>query len=273
MTMTTGFVTVNGARLWYEESGSGHAVVFVHAGICDHRQWDTQMAPFAAQYRTIRFDMRGFGASELPAGPFSLSDDIGGLLDALSVDRAAVIGCSMGGSAAIDFTLQRPERVAALVAVGPGLSGGPRALAPEEQPLIDEIEAAEQAGDLQRLNDAEVRLWVDGAGRTAEQTPPKVRAQVAEMNMNAIRRGPEWEQAEPAPLDPPAAGRLEEIHAPTLLIVGDRDAYNVRKTVDLLADGIAGARKVVMPGLAHVPNMERPDEFNQTALDFLAPIW
>jgi 3-oxoadipate enol-lactonase len=273
--MTQGFVTVNGARLWYEETGvtDGHAVTFVHAGICDNRQWDTQVAAFGATYRVIRFDMRGFGQSSLPAGPCSLSDDIGGLLDALHVERTAVIGCSMGGSASIDFTLKQPNRVAALVTVGAGVSGVPQEFGPGEEQIIAELEAADKAGDTERLNAAELRLWVDGPNRTPEQVTPGVRELVAEMNgANNLRAG-EWEHAQPQPLDPPAAGRLSEIHAPTLVIVGSDDTFNVRKNADLLAAGIAGARKVVMAGLTHVPNMERPDEFNQAVLDFLAPIW
>lgn len=272
--MAEGFVNVNGARLWYEDTGgAGHAVTFVHAGVCDHRQWDTQMAPFAEKYRVIRFDMRGFGQSELPAGPVSLSDDIGGLLDALSVARSAVIGCSMGGSSSLDLTLKRPELVSALVLVGAGMSGGPQEIGPGEEEIIAEIEAAEEAGDAERLNEAELRLWVDGPNRTPEQVTPGVRAVMAEMNGNNISRGGEWEHTQPQPLDPPAAGRLGEVRAPTLLIVGSDDTFGVRKTMDLLEAGIAGARKVIMPGLTHVPNMERPEEFNKLVLDFLAPIW
>lgn len=273
--MAQGFVTVNGARLWYEDTGvsSGHAVTFVHAGVCDHRQWDTQMAAFAEKYRVIRFDMRGFGQSELPPGPASLSDDLGGLLDALGVDRSAIIGCSMGGSASLDFTLKQPERVSALVLVGAGMSGAEPKIGPGEESVIAEIEAAEQAGDAERLNAAELRLWVDGPNRTPEQVTPGVRELMAEMNGDAIRRAGEWEHAQPQPLDPPAVGRLGEVRAPTLVVVGGDDTFNVRETADALAAGIADARKVVMAGLTHVPNMERPDEFNRLVLDFLAPIW
>jgi pimeloyl-ACP methyl ester carboxylesterase len=208
----------------------------VHAGICDHRQWDTQIAPFAARYRVIRFDMRGFGQSDLPAGPASLSDDLRGLLDALGVERTAVIGCSMGGSTSLDFTLKHPDRVAALTLVGSGMSGGPQELSPDEAAIIEQLESADKAGDVEKVNALELRLWVDGPNRTPEQVTPGVRALVEEMNLA-------------------------------------NDTFNVRKTMDTLEAGIAGARKVVMPGLTHVPNMERPDEFNKTVLDFLAPIW
>lgn len=273
--MAQGFVTINGARLWYEDTGApaGHVVTFVHAAVCDHRQWDTQVASFAERYRVIRFDMRGFGQSELPAGPFSLSDDIGGLLDALGVERSAVVACSMGGSAAIDFTLKQPERVSALALVGTGMSGGPEDIAPEEAQLIAQMEEAQKVGDVERLNDAEIRFWVDGLKRTPEQVAPGVRELMAEMNLANNRRADEWARTQSQRLDPPAAQRLGEIHTPTLVVVGGDDALAVRKAADLLEAGIAGARKVVMPGLTHVPNMERPAEFNQLVLDFLAPIW
>jgi 2-hydroxy-6-oxonona-2,4-dienedioate hydrolase len=273
--MTQGFITVDGARLWYEESGasSGHAVTFVHAGICDHRQWDSQMAAFGERYRVIRFDLRGHGQSELPAGPVSLSDDLAGLLDALGVERSAVIGCSMGGSTAIDFALKQPARVAALVAVCSAVSGATPEIGPGEEAIIAELEAADASGDDARLNAAEVHLFVDGAKRTPEQVAPGVRTLVAEMNLNNIKRSGEWQQAQPAPLSPPAIGRLGEIHTPTLVVVGGDDTFSVRKLADTLTAEIAGARKVVMAGLTHVPNMERPDEFNQAVLDFLKPIW
>lgn len=273
--MTQGFITVNGARLWYEESGvsSGHAVTFVHAGICDHRQWDSQMAAFGERYRVIRFDLRGHGQSELPAGPASLSDDLAGLLDALGVESSAVIGCSMGGSVAIDFTLKQPARVEALVLVGSAVSGAAPEIGPGEEAIIAELAAADASGDDDRLNTAEVHLFVDGVKRTPEQVAPGVRALVAEMNLNNIRRSGEWQQTQPTPLAPPAIGRLSEIHIPTLVVVGGDDAFNVRRLAQRLASDIPGAQNLVMAGLTHVPNMERPDEFNQAVLDFLKPIW
>lgn len=271
--MTSGFVDVNGARLFYDEAGAGNTVLFVHAGIADHRMWEAQVAPFAEKYRVIRFDMRGFGQSTLPAGPASLSDDIGGLLDAFGVARAALIGCSMGGSAALDLTLKQPHRVAALVLVGAGMSGYESQIDATEQAIVDQLEAADKAGDFEALSALELRLWVDGPNRTSEQVTPGVRDAVKAMNDANLRRGPEWEQVQRTQLDPPAAGRLGEVKAPTLVIVGGDDVSGVRETMDVAAQGIAGAQKVVMPGLTHVPNMERPAEFNKLTLDFLAPIW
>ncbi|HET9110318.1 MAG TPA: alpha/beta hydrolase [Ktedonobacterales bacterium] len=273
--MSQGFLSVNGARLWYEEIGSGPAVTLVHAGIADHRQWDEQVPALAPYYRVIRFDMRGFGLSEIHPGAASLAEDIGGVLDALSVERTALMGCSMGGAAAIDFTVTHPERVGALITVGSGLSGADHEDSPEQQALFKEGEQAQNAGDVARLNEIEAHIWCDGFARSAEQVKPSVRQRFLEMNTNNNRRflDGDWEGAEFAPLDPPAIGRLGTITAPTLVIVGSGDVAGVLATADDIASGVPGARKVVMPGLGHVPNMDEPDEFNRIILGFLRPVW
>lgn len=274
--MTQGFLTVNGARLWYEDTGSGKAVTLVHAGIADHRQWDEQIPALAAHYRVIRYDMRGFGESDMPKGAASLADDIGGVLDALGVERTALIGCSMGGAAAIDFAVTHPERVGALITVGAGLSGAPNHDNPPEQmAVMEEAEAAQNAGDIARLNELEARYWCQGFARAADQVKPSVMKRFLEMNSNNNRRyfAGEGEGVEFTPLEPPAFGRLGSLTLPTLVIVGSGDEAAVQAIADDIASGIPGARKVVMEGLAHVPNMDEPEEFNRIILEFLRPVW
>ena len=117
------FVEVNGARLYYEDSGNGETLVLIHAGIADSRMWEGQLAAFARCYRVIRYDMRGFGRSEMGEGPYAHHRDLHALLDALGVERAHLVGCSMGGRTAIDFTLEYPARVRSLVLVGSAIGG------------------------------------------------------------------------------------------------------------------------------------------------------
>lgn len=123
MATQTGFAEVNGAKLYYEVAGEGHALVFTHAGVADNRMWDDQFETFANDYRVIRWDMRGFGKSEPVAGEFTFRDDLYALLKFLKVDKAYVVGCSMGGGASMDLTLEHPELVDALVMVGSGPTG------------------------------------------------------------------------------------------------------------------------------------------------------
>jgi pimeloyl-ACP methyl ester carboxylesterase len=261
---------VNGARLYYETRGEGHPLLLSHAGIADRRMWDDQIEVFAQRYRVVRYDHRGFGRSELPPAPYAFHEDLYGVLRALGIERAYLIGVSIGGAAVIDFTLAHPEMVDALITVGAGVSGLEVPNTAEEMALFERVEQAIEAGDLDGANAQEVHIWVDGPRRSPEQVDPRVRERVSEMNRPTFDRTPEQqEKAKHQSLDPPAAGRLSEIHVPTLVIVGDQDVSDVQLTADRLAAEIPGARKVVMQGTAHVPNMEQPEEFNRIVLDFL----
>lgn len=263
----SGFAEVDGALLYYETLGSGEPLVLVHAGISDGRMWDGQMDAFAERYRVIRYDMRGFGRSEMVEGSFSHSDDLRGLLDHLGIERASLVGSSMGGGAIIDFALRHPQRAHALVLVGPAVSGV--AADEEPPPEWDELVAADEAGDLERVSELEVRIWVDGLHRGPEEVDPVVRDLVREMNLIALTNEAS-ELGEEILADPPAADRLGEIRTPTLVLVGELDRPGTVAKADLLERSLPDARKVVMPGTAHVPNMEQPAEFNRIVLEFLA---
>ena len=265
----TGIADVNGAQLAYVVAGQGHPFVMVHAGICDSRMWDPQFEYFARHYRVIRYDMRGFGRSSMPPGPATVRGDLYGVLQHLGASSAYVMGCSMGGGAAIDFTLEHPEMVDALIAVCAGLGGFESDVEDEHQEIWSRIEAAERAGDLDLVNALELSVWVTGRGRTREQVAPEVYAKVWDMNGNNLRRESEMEHAEFQRLDPPAARRLGEIAAPTLLIEGDLDTRNTLRAGDAMAAGIDGSRLVTMHGVAHLPSMEKPDEFNHIVEEFL----
>ena len=266
MLRETGMAEVNGARIYYEVAGEGDPLVLVHAGIADSRMWEDQLMAFADRYRVIRHDMRGFGMTAMVEGPFSHHEDLRALLDSLDVERTHLVGCSMGGGAGLYFTLEYPQRVGNLVLVGSAVGGFGPDIDPPRQ--WDEILAAEEAGDLERVSELEVQIWVDGPGRSPEDVDASVRDLVREMNLIALRNeasglGDEWEP------EPPAADRLPDVQAPTLLIVGDEDQPSVFAAADLLERELPNVRKIVMHGTAHLPNMEQPEEFNRIVLDFL----
>lgn len=266
MSRTTGTADVNGAELYYEVSGEGEPLVLVHAGIADGRMWDGQVESFAQRYRVIRPDLRGFGRSPMVEGPYSHHEDLRALLDALGVGRASFVGCSMGGGAVIDFALENPERVEALVLVGSAVGGFRFDEEPPEE--WDELVAADEAGDLERVSELEVRMWVDGPLRGPDAVDPAVRDLVREMNLIALQNEAMQlgEELEP---QPPAATRLSQVQAPTLVLVGEVDRPRPLAAADLLERELPDARKTVMTGTAHVPNMERPEQFNRLVLDFL----
>jgi 3-oxoadipate enol-lactonase len=263
----SGFAEVNGASLYYEILGGGEPLVLLHAGIADGRMWDGQFGALAEHYRMVRYDRRGFGRSAMTDGPYSHHDDLRGLLDHLGIERANYVGCSMGGGTAIDFVLRYPERARALVLVGSAVSGVESDEAPPKE--WEELVAADEAGDLERVSELEVRIWVDGPHRDPGEVDPTVRDLVRGMNLIALKNE-NSRLGEERPPDLPAANRLAKIQAPTLIVVGSLDRPEIVSRADLLERSIPNARKVVMNDTAHLPNMERPEEFNRIVLGFLA---
>lgn len=263
------YLAVAGGSIYYEAAGTGAPLVLSHAGFVDSRMWDDQWHDFTQQHRVIRFDMRGFGQSALGTTPIERRRDLDQLLQRLDVPRAILLGCSLSGAIVLDFALEQPDRVAALVLVStvPGgfeMQGEPPAL------LLEMMGAVEQ-GDLARASELQNRLWLDGAFRQPEQVNPAVRRRAAEMNRIALANGT-WFKAEnqPAnPLNPPASQRLSEIHVPTLIIAGALDHPEVLRAADVMQAAIPHAEKIIIPNAAHLPNMDQPAMFNQIVLDFL----
>lgn len=270
-----GFAAAAGVELYYEAAGAGHPLLLLHAGVADCRMWDEQFAVFARQYRVVRYDMRGYGQSTMPAGEFSGHGDVAGLLDWLDVDKAHLVGLSFGGCVAIDFALAHPDRVSALVLGAPAVGGlesaGQNVYAPSEELKrywAQENDALE-CDDLEAATEANLRMWVDGPSRTPDQVDPVIRQRVYEMQYHAFTI-PTPEGAKRQLLNPPAFSRLGDIQAPTLVLVGDQDVSDFRKISELVALHIPNAQRVVIPGVAHMMNMEKPSEFNRLTLGFLS---
>ncbi|MGH2493193.1 MAG: alpha/beta fold hydrolase, partial [Ktedonobacteraceae bacterium] len=238
-TSTTGFLDVQAATLYYECAGEGYPLLLIHAGIADSRMWDDQFPIFAQHYRTIRYDLRGFGQTRWQSGTFANREDPVALFKALGVQKAHVIGISFGSMIALDLALDHPELVASLVMVAPGLGG----TEPSEQlrRFFEEEDALEEKGDLQGATELNVRLWVDGPQRTPDQVNPAVRQRVYDMQYHAFNV-PMPEDAHEQELEPPAAMRLAEVRVPTLVIVGDLDLPEKLELTAHLAASIPGAR-------------------------------
>lgn len=266
----TGKVEVPGATVFYESTGRGLALVLVHAGICDQSMWDDDVPSFAGGHQVITYDCRGYGASRSTDVAFSNRADLIAVLDYLKIERAALLGCSRGGSIVLDTTLEYPDRVSALIWVNGGLGGLEHQPTPEEMVLFESEETMEEAKDWAGIADLDVRVWVDGVGQPPTRVPAHIRERVRALSLaNYMAAQP---SGQPIPLDPPAAGRLSEIAVPTLIVEGELDPSDTHAAADALATGIAGARRVTMKGVAHLPNLERPDDFRRIVRDFLASV-
>src|SRR5207247_641721 len=139
MLVETGYAEGDGGRLYYETSGKSPVLVLIHAGFLDSRMWDTQFQLFSKNYMVIRYDVRGFGRSDIARTKFSDYKDLRGILDHLRVKTASLIGVSNGGRIASDFAVEYPSMVDHLVLVSPGISGY-KASGPEEEKLWEEFD-------------------------------------------------------------------------------------------------------------------------------------
>ena len=230
--------------------------------------WDRQFPVFARSHRVIRYDARGFGRSEKPPRPFTHYEDLRAVLDAVGVERPALVGLSLGGRTILDFALAHPERVASLVLVNPGMSGytftGLDA-------YFDEIEAATERDDLDAFVEIQLRMWVDGPSRSPDQVDRAVRDEVKRVLSDQAERNRRRTGSAPvSELD--AASRLSEIAAPTLIVSSTLDQPDALAICALLESGIRGARRVTIDDAAHLVNLERPDAFADAVLSFLASV-
>jgi pimeloyl-ACP methyl ester carboxylesterase len=263
-----------GARIYYEETGKGTPILFIHEFGGDHRSWRDQTRHFGRSWRCITWDARGYPNSDAPEdeklyGQDFFNRDAVAVLDAAGVDRAHIVGLSMGGYTALMLTAKFPERVISCTAAGAG-SG---ALKATRAQFIEECRQAaaqmDRAGRLDAaamgLSPTRVQLQIkDPAGwdtfvRHLAEHP----AHAAARTLRTVQAG----RASLYDLD----GELEGIKAPVLLMVGDEDepCLDVNLWMKRL---LPNARLAVLPGSGHAINLEEPALFNQLVEQFLADV-
>ena len=272
-THQTGFAHVNGTELYYEVAGTGHPFTLIHGLLLDRRSWDDQFEMFAQQYRMLRYDLRGWGdsAQEEAEPPFSPRQDLFSLLQFLNIDKTYLLGLSGGGTLALDFTLEHPDKVDALILVSSDPSGYAPPMTVAIQTFAGRYYGALQQKDIAGAVEATVRFWTDGPRRASEQVDAQARERIATLSRQHIERHGDFMAHEQhmIPLEPPAIKRLAEVRVPTLIVVGDEDVPEVIEATSILEQGIAGAQRVVIAETAHHLHMEKPEEFNRAVLDFL----
>jgi pimeloyl-ACP methyl ester carboxylesterase len=261
-------------KLYYEESGSGVPVVFVHEFAGDYRSWETQVRHFARSYRCIAYNARGYPPSDVPADGERYSqdrarDDIRAVLDALKIDKAHIVGLSMGGFAALHFGFTYPQRARSIVVAGCGYGAVPD----QRQQFADEAEAAAQkfeqgmakAAEAYALGPTRVQFqnkdprgWQEFAQQLAEHS-----SEGSARTMRGVQK------RRPSLFD--LVDRMKAITAPTLVMTGDED-WPCLEPALLMKRTIPTAALVVMPNAGHTINLEEPAAFNQHLADFLGAV-
>ena len=261
----TGVAKFGQSEIYYEIAGSGEpTVILLHGGMLDRRMWDEQFELLAKTYRVLRYDASAHGDSVLPPDVYWDHADLRELMNRLEIDRAVLVGLSLGGKTAIDLALENPERVEAIVAVSSGLSGY-RFTSDFYLEQKDVMIQAWKAGEFDVVVESFQRCWTDGPYRAPEDVDPEIREKVRSMARNGLEHAMEGRM-----IDPPAIDRLGELELPMLVVVGELDMPGIREIADMVVAANPNAELVVVPDVAHMVNMEAPERFNELLLEYLS---
>ena len=263
----SGFVEVDGGKLYYEVEGEGHPLLLIHGGLGSLRMWDESVPALAERFQVIRYDTRGFGRTETDDVEFTNRGDAASVLDQLGAQSAHVVGQSRGGVIALDFAIDQPERVDKLVSVAGGIGGHDPEL-PEgtDVPPWDEMERLWESKDWDALAELEAQVWVDGWGQPQDRVDPEVRKTVKDWILANYRA--EIPEGKPQSLVPSAAQRLGELQIPLLVLIGLADEPGCVAAERHLASSVSGALAIEFPDVAHMIQLEEPQRFNELVLDF-----
>jgi pimeloyl-ACP methyl ester carboxylesterase len=255
--MTIEHVPVSGGgRLWAERSGDGAPMVLLHGSVQDSRLWDSVFPELGRRHTAIRYDARGLGRSTPPAAPFSHEDDLLAVLDHFGIERAALVGLSMGGEVALDFTLEHPERVRSLTLVAASASGHDWPPSAE----LDDYTAANRGDDADRLAQVELAVWASLGDRAPGY--PAITTMVTENAKvrAAVEKGHVRFPAEDA------VAHLARVQAPTTVVVGDHDHPEIGVIARRLAEGISEARLEIVAWADHYLPLRAPERLTDIIL-------
>lgn len=245
------------------------AVVLIHAGVASLRMWEPLAVPLASTRRVLRYDTRGFGETTTADVHFSDVDDLVAVMDAAGIDRAVLVGASRGGRIAIDAALEHPDRVTGLVTIGSNPSGFPEVdLTERENELFDELDDLLARGENEKLNRREAELWAAGPTRDVLELDPEFLRLASELNADNLKRFAD--QATPVPLESPAYYRTVDIEVPTLVVVGEHDLSGELAAAEYLLSTVPNSSGARFPDSAHLPSVERPQEFERVLTEWLS---
>ena len=256
-----GFIPVRDGKLFFEQSGKGPALVFLHGVCLDHRMWQEQIDFFSEFYTCINLDLRGFGESSLPTStPYSFHEDIKTLLDSLHIEEPVVLlALSMGGKAAINFSLAYPERTKALLLADVAVDG----YRFRDFKLEWVAEVAQKEGV-----DSANQFFLENPIFSSAKKNKAVYDRLEQMILSYS--GWNWTHKNPIlGLTPPAIEQLDKIKIPVLIITGEEDIWDFQQIAQILNNNITQSLKKEIKGAGHMCNMEKPEVFNELVFEFL----
>lgn len=264
----SGYVDINQTRLYYETAGSGIPLLLVHAGVADCEQWENEFLAFSKNFQVTRYDMRGYGQSDPVTGPFSHLGDLERIIEYLNIAPPLILmGCSLGGVLSLDYALENPDLIRALIMIGPGSCGFELDNCTQE--LFSEAKQAFEEGDLSRLAEIETQMWFDCLHAEPDQVDESMRSFLYEMSRSVLALDTHRADRIPDQTEKATLKKMQQINFPVLIIVGSKDLPYMHAAADYLTESIPSAQKEIIDDAAHMPNLDQPHLFKEVVGDFL----
>ncbi len=268
---TSGFIKAGYLlNIYYESTGTGKPVILLHAGLQDNRMWDEQVKALSPDYRVITIDLPGHGKTAGVDTVILIADVIKTVMDSLNIQKASVMGLSLGSVCATDFVLAYPQKVEKLILVSPGLVGWQKHLSLDtvSKQYFEANDRAYATKDSNIIAQQFTKTWCDGPRRKPSEVKQSVRNYILQTTMKnvEVHHLTGWPNFDTLS---PAAERVATLQCPVLIIHGDKDIPLIISISNFLHSAIKGSQQLIFPNVAHMLNMEVPEGFNKAALDFL----
>jgi pimeloyl-ACP methyl ester carboxylesterase len=267
--------TEDGVKLYYEETGTGRPVIFVHEFAGDLRSWEPQLRHFGQRYRCIAFNARGYPPSDVPESPAAYSqtlaaDDIKTVLDHLEIEAGHIVGLSMGGFATLHFGFRHPSRAVSLCVAGCGYGAEPAHRArfqAEAETIAGFIKSSGMPAFAEKYAYGPARVQFDNKDPRGFAEFKRMLAEHSALGSANTQLGVQRER-------PSLYGLVEDMKRltlPTLILCGDEDGPCLQPGL-LMKQNIPSAALSIMPNCGHAINLEAPDEFNRLVGKFIAQV-
>ena len=271
--LPSAMVPISGSKVYVTGAGNGKSknapMIFVHAGFQDHTMWDAQAKEFMKDHIVLMIDLPGHGKTkDGPESP-NAAEVIKTVMDSLYIEKATLIGLSLGGAVVTDFAISYPLRVHKLILAAPGLAGWEegRQLDTITKKYFKELTAALESKDTITAAEVFTHYWFDGAQRSKDNVSPLLRDFVYSTTKNTMRQHQAGGWVKFA--NTAAVKQLPQLNVPTLILTGTLDLPEVLLMNGYMVNNLPNAKQVMISGVAHMINLEKPERFNEEIRKFL----
>ncbi|MFT3824788.1 MAG: alpha/beta hydrolase [Chitinophagaceae bacterium] len=265
-----GHIKAGALNIYYQSTGTGNPLLLLHAGFQDMRMWEQQVSYFSPNWRVITIDLPGHGNSKGTDTVTLIADILRIVMDSLQLQQASVAGLSLGAACALDLALAYPQRVNKLVLCSPGLSGWPDVMKMDtlSQQLFQHTDSIMSSNNDKAIAENFTRLWYDGPFRKPDEVDVNGRNYILYTTLKTIQQSKHtW----PWPVfdKQGAAKRLDSLAIPVLIVAGSLDVPFILDAARYIHQQVTTSMLQILSNVAHMINMEKPDDFNVRLSNFL----